>query len=196
MLSEIEQAINWINELSDVDITLLHCVLNYPTPIKNANIRVIKSLQKLKGVHSFGYSDHTKPPFSDLAIISAVSIGADTIEKHFTYDKTLLGNDHYHAYDASDATNIARNLNILEELLGSRQPDIQSQEAARINARRSLTLSRDLPVGHIISTNDLVSKRPLANGICASKFNDMIGKTITVSGKKDEPLTYNCVDNA
>ena len=99
-LDEIADAIGWI-EWNDVSVALLHCVLNYPTTEANANLSMISGLKDVYPDNVVGYSDHTEP--SDLKILEiATLLGAEIIEKHFTHDKTLPGNDHYHAMDLDD----------------------------------------------------------------------------------------------
>ena len=49
-----------------------------------------------------GYSDHTKPDNELNSIITSYILGARVIEKHFTFNKKLKGNDHYHSMDKND----------------------------------------------------------------------------------------------
>lgn len=58
-----------------------------------------------------GYSDHTKPDATMTILSTAYLLGAEVIEKHFTLDKTLPGNDHYHAGNPSDFKKQLRILN-------------------------------------------------------------------------------------
>ena len=60
-----------------------------------------------------GYSDHTLPDMNMRVLTSAYLLGAVIIEKHFTYDKNLPGNDHYHAMDLNDLKNLKNKLNLL-----------------------------------------------------------------------------------
>ena len=76
---------------SDTEITVLHCNTQYPTPMVDVNLRAMKTIQSAFPDVNVGYSDHT------LGIevpIAAVAMGATTIEKHFTLDRTLPGPDH------------------------------------------------------------------------------------------------------
>lgn len=101
-LSEVDEAVRALKESRCKDIVLFHCVLSYPTNPKDANLRVIKTLKKVFPDLRIGFSDHVAPDDSMLTLATAYLVGAEVIEKHFTLDKTLEGNDHYHAGDPND----------------------------------------------------------------------------------------------
>ena len=98
-LSEVDEAIRALRESGCEDITILHCVLSYPTDPHNANLQIIKTLKNTFPMVKVGYSDHVAPDDKMMTLATAYFLGADVIEKHYTLDKTLLGNDHYHAGD-------------------------------------------------------------------------------------------------
>jgi N-acetylneuraminate synthase len=105
--AEVREAVGWINRYN-VPLALLHCVLNYPTKDIDANLGMIKGLKKAFPGYVVGYSDHTQPDDEMKVVSSAVLIGAEIIEKHFTHDKSLPGNDHYHAMDRRDLSRSVR----------------------------------------------------------------------------------------
>ena len=91
----------------------------------------------------------------------ATLLGAKIIEKHFTHDKTLPGNDHYHAMDLNDLKLFNKKLDRLLMLLGSNfKKPLESEEVSRLQARRSLVANRDIPKNTIISSSDITFKRP------------------------------------
>ena len=101
-LDEVQSALNTLVKNGANDVCLLHCVLNYPTPPQNAQLAGISNLISTFGDScSIGYSDHVKPSENGTlpALHMASILGCLVLEKHFTYDKTLKGNDHYHAMD-------------------------------------------------------------------------------------------------
>lgn len=116
-LHEIEEAVSWIDAYK-CKLALLHCVLNYPTDDGNANLGMILHLRRKFSDVIPGYSDHTLP--KDMKTLEiAVLLGAVIVEKHFTYDKSLPGNDHYHAMDRDDLRRFRNNLDRVFGLLGS-----------------------------------------------------------------------------
>ena len=87
---EINVAINLLNRDCKKEITILHCISNYPVPYEDINMNVMLELKKRFG-YPVGFSDHT---ISNECSIVAVAIGASIIEKHVTADRDLPGPDH------------------------------------------------------------------------------------------------------
>ncbi|EJF06264.1 sialic acid synthase [Thiovulum sp. ES] len=188
-LSEIHEAIKWIEEFN-VPYALLHCVLNYPTPDENANLGMISGLKKAFPDTPIGYSDHTLP--KDMTTLEVATIlGSVILEKHFTHDKTLQGNDHYHAMDWKDLKLFRENMEKRFQLLGSSKVEALSyEEPARINARRSLVANRKIEKGAKVFREDLTFKRP-AHGISPKFIDDLIGKEALSEIPDDTVLQWN-----
>lgn len=188
-LHEIQEAVSLIEEFNNCPLTLLHCVLNYPTPNEFANLGMISGLKQHFPDLIIGYSDHTLPGEMN-NLIYAYSLGALVIEKHFTHDKSLQGNDHYHAMDMNDLKLFLNKLNQFKTLYGtSKITALKSEETARNNARRSLVAARKIKRGSIIDAKDLTWKRP-AHGISAKFFNDLLGKNSNLDIEEDTVLTW------
>lgn len=175
-LYEIEEAMSWI-EPYNVSVALLHCVLNYPTDDSNANLGMIQSLKEKFPDSVIGYSDHTLP--KDMQTLeTAFLLGARIIEKHFTHDKSLPGNDHYHAMDRQDLETFIERINRVCNLIGDeKKTSLESEEISRENARRSLVTSKKLKKGDIILASDLTYKRP-AHGISPKFIDEVAGKEL------------------
>jgi N-acetylneuraminate synthase len=162
-LWEIQQAVELIENKGN-ELCLMHCVLNYPTPNENANIAMIREITKKFPQAITGYSDHTLPEDMDTCLY-AYLLGAKVIEKHFTHDKSLPGNDHYHAMDKKDLKNFWNKYNKAKILLGQKAiTSLPSEEPARKNARRSLVANCNILSGTKVEKNHLTWKRP-AHGI-------------------------------
>lgn len=187
-LWEIQQAVDIINKYGN-KLCLMHCVLNYPTPNKNANLGMIKDL-KLKFPNNItGYSDHTLPQQMDV-IHSAVLLGATVIEKHFTFDKLLPGNDHYHAMDKDDLKLFWKKWSITRELIGTTNiSSLPDEEPARLNARRSLVAATNIPKGKKIELSDITWKRP-AHGISPKYYKEIVGKVAIDNIEEDTILNW------
>lgn len=187
-LSEIAEAVSWI-EAKGNTLALLHCVLNYPTPDQNANLGMIMDLKTRFPDKIIGYSDHTLP--NDMKVCEiATLLGSIIIEKHFTHDKKLPGNDHYHAMDKEDLKLFRTNLERTFEILGSFKIEALEDEApARKNARRSLVALRDISKGKIIEKEDLTFKRP-AHGVSPKFIDEVVGKTALVDIKDDDVIKW------
>lgn len=192
-LSEVDEGIRALKESGCKDITILHCVLSYPTDPSNANLRIIETLKKDFPDVKVGFSDHVVPDETMMTLATAYLLGAEVIEKHFTLDKTLPGNDHYHAGNPEDFKKAIANFKFIDRILGSGEKTVlECEQIPRREARRSLVLTRDLKAGEIISKEDIMPKRP-GTGI-SPKFTDIvIGRKVLKDLSEDTILTWDMI---
>lgn len=189
-LGEIDMAVNELKTHGCSSLALLHCILNYPTADGNANLLMIRGLQRAFPDLIVGYSDHTLPDPSMLPLTAAYVMGAAIIEKHFTFDKTLPGNDHYHAMDVEDLKAFVANVKKLSALGGStHKAPIGTEELSRKNARRSIVMKRNAPKGSILTEEMLTCKRP-AHGISPLFWDQVIGRKISRDLHDDDVLQW------
>jgi len=187
-MSEVEEAVAWVDGKGNT-LALLHCILNYPTEDENANLAMICDLIKQFPGRTIGYSDHTLPK-NMKTLETAVLLGASILEKHFTHDKSLPGNDHYHAMDKEDLITFNQNLDHLFALLGeNKKRSVPSEEPARKNARRSLVAQHNIPVGKSIELEDVIWKRP-ASGISPRELEKILGKQVNKDIRADSILLW------
>ena len=189
-LSEVDEAIRALKEVGCKDIVVLHCVLSYPTNPENANLRIIQTLKNTFPDVKIGFSDHVAPDKTMMTLATAYLLGAEVIEKHFTLDKTLPGNDHYHAGDPEDFKKAIDNFKFIDKVLGNSEKTVlECEMIPRREARRSLVLTRSMKKGEIIKETDIMAKRP-GTGI-SPKFADIvIGREIKADFEEDTILTW------
>ena len=188
-LPEIEAAVDTIRSVNDQPIVLLHCVLEYPTPLKNANLLKVLSLKRQFPELIIGYSDHTKPTDNCDVIKTAYNLGALCVEKHFTLDKTLKGNDHYHAMDPDDARRILKAIEELDIIRGDGALNcLETEMTARANARRSIVADGNIPEGTVITEAMLTFKRP-GTGISPDRLFEVVGRMAAVDIEDDTIIT-------
>tara|TARA_Y100000782_G_C10158716_1_gene254802 strand:- start:226 stop:1284 length:1059 start_codon:yes stop_codon:yes gene_type:complete len=187
-LWEIQEAVSWVEAFGN-PLALLHCVLNYPTMDENASLGMIKGLQRAFPDKLIGYSDHTLP--KDMKVCEmATLLGSVIIEKHFTHDKALPGNDHYHAMDKEDLKLLNSKLDRTFNILGNFKVEALCEEdLARRNARRSLVAARNIPIGKVIEQADLTFKRP-AHGISPRSIDELVGKIAREAIDEDSLLQW------
>ena len=189
-LSEVDEALRALKESGCKDIVILHCVLSYPTAPENTNLRVIETLKKAFPDVRIGFSDHVAPDCTMMTLATAYLLGAEVIEKHFTLDKTLTGNDHYHAGDPADFRKAITNFKWINTVLGSSEKTVLDCEIIpRREARRSLVLTRDMKAGEEIKTGDLMSKRP-GTGIPPEYEKIVVGRKVVRNLEEDTILTW------
>lgn len=175
-IDEIKDAVSTIENEGNNQIVIMHCILNYPTKYEDANLGMIKHIQKVFPDYLVGYSDHTLPDSSMLVLTTAVLLGATVIEKHFTLDKSLKGNDHYHSMDTKDLRRFIGNLELLEKIIGSEiKEPLESESSARKYARRSIVAKVDIPKDIVITGDMVAFKRP-GTGIAPKFLDKVIGK--------------------
>ncbi|SNR14893.1 N,N'-diacetyllegionaminic acid synthase [Tenacibaculum jejuense] len=188
-LSEIEQAIKILieNGLSRSEITILHCNTEYPTPMKDVNLKAMKTIEKAFGV-KVGYSDHT------LGIevpIAAVALGATVIEKHFTLDRNLPGPDHRASLEPQELKDMVYAIRNIEEAVsgnGIKEPSESEKKNKKI-ARKSIHLKNELKEGQIIKEEDLQPLRP-GDGISTMQWNQVIGRRVSGDLNKFHKLKW------
>jgi N-acetylneuraminate synthase len=187
-LHEIAEAAAWI-EAKGNPLALLHCVINYPTEDRNAGLGMIVALQRHFPQHCIGYSDHTLP--RDMKVLEIAGLlGARILEKHFTHDKSLPGNDHYHAMDKEDLKRFWSNMERALTMVGPLKISaFASEDPARRNARRSLVAARPVRAGARISREDLTWKRP-AHGISPRDMDAVLGMAARVALEEDTVLQW------
>ena len=194
-IDEIELAVNTLKKSGCNQIALLHCILNYPTSFDNANLLMIKNLADSFPELIIGYSDHTLPDNIMSSLIAAHLLGAVIIEKHFTHNKLLDGNDHYHAMDVNDLKKFTKSIKKIHKSLGNEniKKAIHSEKISRLNARRSIVLKHDLPKGKSLSEIDLTYKRP-GTGISPTHWDEVIGKKLNKNLEADSVLLWEFLD--
>lgn len=192
-LSEVDEGIRALKEAGCKDITILHCVLSYPTDPRNANLRIIETLKRDFPDVKVGFSDHVAPDPTMMTLAAAYMLGAEVIEKHFTLDKTLPGNDHYHAGEPEDFKKAISNFRWIDQVLGSGEKTVlECEKVPRREARRSLVLTRDMKAGEEIKKEDLMAKRP-GTGISPVYTDIVIGRKILKDLDEDTILTWDMI---
>jgi len=187
---EIDSAVSEIRKANNKPLVIMHCVLEYPTPQEHANLMKIASIKSRYPDVIIGYSDHTVPSDTKEIITTAYLLGAVVVEKHFTLDKTLKGNDHYHAMNPADAKDIIERIKRLNIICGDGNLTVSETESpARQNARRSVISARAIKKGETITTEMLTYKRP-GNGISPSDFNKLLGLKAVTDISEDTILQW------
>ena len=189
-IDEIKYAIK-ILDLPRSKLCIMHCVLNYPTEDKFANLKFIKTLKKLFPDILIGYSDHVKSDENITQLQIAYDFGAQIVEKHFTHNKRLKGNDHYHAMDLNDLKNFLKTMERKMILSGSKEKKLTNEYKSIKYARRAIYAKKDIKKFKTIDSEDLISLRPSVGGISVINWDKIIGRKIRVSLSKGNILKKN-----
>lgn len=192
-LSEVDEAVRALKEVGCKEIVIFHCVLSYPTDPVNANLRIIETLKRDFPDVKIGFSDHVAPDETMMTLATAYLLGAEVIEKHFTLDKTLPGNDHYHSGDPEDFKKAISNFRWIDKVLGSPEKTVlDCEKVPRREARRSLVLTRSMKAGEVITKEDIMPKRP-GTGISPQYMDIVIGRKVLKDLEEDTILTWEVI---
>lgn len=185
-IGEIETAIKIIRKFNNLELSLLYCVSQYPTSDDDANLRKIETLKNIFNLN-IGYSDHT---MGITASITATALGAELIEKHFTYDKTAEGWDHAISSDYHEMAQLCKETRRVNSMLGKEFWNISEAEIAqRENMRRSIVSKTNLLEGEVLSEKSLDFKRP-GNGIRPDELKYILGRKINKNIDKDNLIHW------
>ena len=136
-------------------IYLLHCTTDYPTKLKDVNLKSMNELQKKKLKYKIGYSDHTK---GNEASIAAVARGAKIIEKHFTLNKKMKGPDHSSSLEPKELIDFITSLRNTCILLGKAEKKITSSEKNLNIVRKSIYALKSIKKGEKFTNSTLFQK--------------------------------------
>jgi N-acetylneuraminate synthase len=166
------------------NVTLLHCVTEYPAPLTVVNLRAMELLRDTFGL-AVGYSDHT---LGTAATLAAVALGASVIEKHFTLDKSLPGPDHRASLEPDELVAMVRGIREIELALGARRKEPSPAELGnQLVARRSLVTARPIRRGELFDAANLAVKRP-GTGKRPLHYWSLLGTPATRDYAADEVL--------
>lgn len=186
-LDEVRESVDAMLAEGNEQITILHAITAYPTHAEDVNLKAIQTLKAAFPYLSVGYSDHT---MGTTACICAAAMGAEVLEKHFTYDKHADGPDHMHSADPKEFRAIVDAVREFEVMRGHgiKMPS-KAEHGTRINNRKSIVLCRDIKAGECIEEASVDIKRP-GYGIAPKFFSQIIGRRAGRDLQKDDVLTW------
>ena len=182
--SEISDAVHTFRDSGGENLILLACTSSYPTPPEHLHLRRIPYLSQKYDCHS-GFSDHS---VGCDAAVTAVSMGACIVEKHFTLDRNLDGPDHWFSSTPDEFSELVLRVRNVEKMMGSnclKPADVELE--SRQNFRLSCAAARDLVVGTVLSSKDICFRRP-ATGLPPKSIDLILGKALAVRKEKGSPF--------
>ena len=171
---ELDDALEVITRYHS-NISILHCVSQYPTEPDNLNLRTITYLKEHYGQYKIGFSDHTigisAPPI-------AVGMGAEIIEKHITIDRHMKGTDQNGSLGPDGVYRMVRDIRMCEHWLGSKDLYIEkSVDSSRKKLERSIASLHDMKAGDVIRLEDLHMLSP-GDGFKWTQLDEVIGRQL------------------
>ena len=174
------------------NITILHCLSQYPAEYSRLNLLSIDKLTEDYGQgYTIGYSDHSVGIHIPLA---AVAMGAKVIEKHVTLDKNMKGTDHKGSAEPQEMKELVHNIRTFENSLG--EMNIFKDDSVHLASKkleRSLAIKNDLNSGDILTKENIHMISP-GDGLKWDSIGELIGKKINKDLSKNSLITFEDVD--
>jgi N,N'-diacetyllegionaminate synthase len=173
-LGEVEAAVRAIEQAGNNNLSLLHCVSDYPAQPASCNLRAMDTLAQAFG-YPVGFSDHT---LGFEVALAAVARGARLIEKHLTLDRTMTGPDHKASLNPTEFAAMVKAIRVVEAALGDgvKKP-VSSELDIRAAARKSVVAARPIPAGRAIVAEDLALRRS-SGGLDPTYMTLIIGRKL------------------
>lgn len=165
-------------------LTIFQCTSQYPCEPKNVGINILEELKKYKC--DIGLSDHTE---GYAASISAIANGCNVIEKHITFSKKMYGSDAKHSMEPQDFKIFCKEIKESYLINNSKvnKDNLNHLKKMRLIFQKSIYIAKDLKKGSKLSLECMAFLKP-GNGILASDYKKIVGKTINKNLKKNHRL--------
>lgn len=186
---DIRLAVDTCRSAGNNDITLLKCTSSYPAPIEEANLCMIADLANRFKV-KVGLSDHT---LGSIAGITAVSLGACMIEKHFILDRSIGGPDAFFSMNELEFSQMVKDIRTVESAIGQvNYEPTDKMKAGRVFSR-SLYVAENMKKGEVITEINVRSVRP-GYGLHPKYLPEILGKKVNRDIEKGTRFTLDYID--
>ena len=174
---ELDDALEIVTKYHS-NISILHCLSQYPSEYQNINLLSIQYLKEKYPQYIIGYSDHS---IGILMPAVAVGMGAEIIEKHITLNRGMKGTDHRGSLEPEGIWRMVRDIRNTEYAIGEKEIFVSEKVlATRIKLERSIATVRPIALGETISENDLHMLSP-GDGFKWVEKEKIVGKTALVA---------------
>lgn len=186
-LEEVREMINTCLEVGNDNIILFHTVSNYPTYPEQVNLLAMQTLKREFPFLKVGFSDHT---IGSTACFAAACMGADVVEKHFTYDKNADGPDHQLSANPKEMKEIVDKIREFETMKGSgAKKPVGKEITNREKNRKSIVAIKPIKKGEVFTLENIDIKRP-GHGIAPKYFEEILGKYAKEDIEDDKVLNW------
>jgi N-acetylneuraminate synthase/sialic acid synthase len=185
-LEDVERAYDTIMPINP-QLCLLQCTASYPVEAAEMDLRVIATFREHFPDAVIGLSDHQNG--IAMAVV-AYALGARVIEKHFTLNRAWKGTDHAFSLEPVGMRKLVRDLRRTEAALGDGVKKVYpSEEKPLYKMAKKLVAARDLPVGHLLTPEDIAIKSP-NDGLPPYELARVIGKVTLRALREEENISF------
>jgi sialic acid synthase len=175
-MEDVERAVDTILPLN-AQLCVMQCTAAYPCEVEELNLGVIESYRERFPDLVIGLSDHQ----SGIAMsLVGYMLGARVIEKHFTLNHAWKGSDHAFSLMPEGMRRLVRDLHRVPDGVGDGVKRPLASEARPLEKMgKKLVATRDLPVGHVLTADDLAARSPADGGLPPYELDDLLGRRLT-----------------
>jgi len=186
-INDVKQTVNYIKQLGN-QYAILHCTSKYPTAPKDIRLDIINKY-KSEFDCPIGFSDHSGTIWPSLA---ATVLGAEIIEVHVVFAKKMFGPDSSSSLTIDEIRALLEGIRYIEKSWENSTNSALGDDLVKMKSifEKSLSVNKHLKKGHIISFNDLESKKPSGMGIPPSQFEEVLGKKLRTDKNECDFLNY------
>ncbi len=190
---ELDDAIDTLKNNNCGNLSIMQCTSEYPCPPRNSGINLLKEMKNRYQI-PIGFSDHTA---GITMPVMAATLGASSIEKHFTLSKKMYGSDAKHSSEPDEFKAFADAIRIVECVFSNPvDKDAMAASLAEMKKtfEKSIIINGDIKKGHILKESDLSFKKP-GDGISANQYENVIGIKTKVDISAQTKLTWEMLEN-
>ncbi len=183
--AELDECFNFLKFYGN-NLSILQCTTKYPTPPEEIGLNILDELKERYNL-PVGLSDHSGTIYPSIA---AVARGAKIIEVHVTFDKKIFGPDSVASLTIDELKQLVEAIRYLEKSFNNiidKNDNTKYSEIKKIFGK-TLSVNKDLKIGHVLAFDDLESKKPLGMGIPSKEYKKVLGHKLKVNKKKYEFL--------
>lgn len=188
-LEDISLAIKTCKDAGNDQVILLKCTSEYPAPYEEMNLKVLSNMSDTFECIA-GLSDHS---LGDEISISAVALGANVIEKHFTLSRSDGGVDSAFSMEIEEMKNMIERIRHVEAALGKVTYQLTDKQIDAKKGGRSLFVCAPIKKGEIFTEQNIRSVRP-GIGLHTKYLDSIIGKCATRDLEYATPLQYGDIE--
>jgi len=176
---------------ANVDYCFLHTTNLYPTPPSLVRLGAMQEMMRSFPGVEIGLSDHTT---NNLACFSAVALGANILERHFTDSADRIGPDIVNSMTPVEASDLIIGANEIKLMRGGEKAAAAEEQVTMDFAFSTVVAIKPIKAGDTLSNENIWVKRPGTGAISAEHFNGLLGVVAKKDVEKDQHLDWSDVE--
>ena len=191
-MEDVERAVDAILPYNQ-NVSVLQCTASYPVDPEHMNLKVIETYRERFPDLVIGLSDHQ----NGIAMAPvAYVLGARIFEKHFTMNRAMRGTDHAFSLEPGGLRKLVRDLGRTRLAIGDGVKQvIECENAPLFKMGKKLVAARELPVGHVLTRDDVALKSP-RDGMPPYELEKILGQKLKVALREDGNFRFEDLEAA